>query len=69
MPTRNLPDILVNIEHWTRFTRGFGPASGKDPKLKGATTRYRMLLHGKRGDPYGDRMAKAPQRLILRRTI
>jgi hypothetical protein len=33
LPTRNLLDILANIERWTRFTRGFGPASGKDPKL------------------------------------
>ena len=44
LPTRNLLDILANIERWTRFTRGFGPASGKDPKLKGATTRYLQNL-------------------------
>src|SRR3546814_7597565 len=25
LPTRNLLDILANIEHWTHFTRHFGP--------------------------------------------
>jgi hypothetical protein len=35
MPTRDLLDILVNIEHWTNFTRHFGPWSGSDPKLEG----------------------------------
>lgn len=36
MPTRNLLDILVNIEHWTNFTRNFGPLSGSDPKVERA---------------------------------
>jgi TnpA family transposase len=40
MPTRNLLDILVNIEHWTNFTRHFGPLSGSDPKLERAAERY-----------------------------
>ena len=40
MPTRNLLDILVNIEHWTHFTRHFGPLSGSDPKLERAAERY-----------------------------
>ena len=40
MPTRNLPDILVNIEHWTNFTRHFGPLSGSDPKIERAAERY-----------------------------
>ena len=40
MPTRNLPDILVNIEHWTNFTRHFGPLSGSDPKIDRAAERY-----------------------------
>jgi TnpA family transposase len=44
LTTRNLLDILANMERWTRFTRGFGPASGKDPKRKGAATRYLQTL-------------------------
>lgn len=40
MPTRNLLDILVNIEHWTNFTRHFGPLSGSNPKLERAAERY-----------------------------
>ena len=40
MPTRSLLDILVNIEHWTNFTRHFGPLSGSDPKLERAAERY-----------------------------
>jgi TnpA family transposase len=40
MPTRNLLDILINIEHWTNFTRHFGPLSGTDPKLNRAAERY-----------------------------
>lgn len=40
LPTRNLLDILANIEHWTRFTRHFGPISGHEPKIKQATERY-----------------------------
>ncbi|KAF1007402.1 MAG: hypothetical protein GAK28_01744 [Luteibacter sp.] len=40
LPTRNLLDILANIEHWTHFTRHFGPISGNEPKIKQATERY-----------------------------
>jgi TnpA family transposase len=40
MPIRHLLDILANIEHWTHFTRHFGPISGHDPKIKQATQRY-----------------------------
>ena len=40
MPTRNLLDILVHIEHWTNFTRHFGPLSGADPKIERAAERY-----------------------------
>jgi TnpA family transposase len=40
MPTRNLLDILINMEHWTNFSRHFGPLSGSDPKLDQAAERY-----------------------------
>ncbi|RQU96227.1 Tn3 family transposase [Burkholderia cenocepacia] len=40
LPTRNMLDILANIEHWTHFTRHFGPLSGSDPKIPKAAERY-----------------------------
>ncbi len=40
MPVRNLLDVLANIEHWTHFTRHFGPLSGHDPKIRNAAERY-----------------------------
>jgi TnpA family transposase len=40
LPTRNLLDILANIEHGTHFTRHFGPISGNEPNIKQATERY-----------------------------
>jgi hypothetical protein len=33
MPERHLLDILKHAEHWSRYTRHFGPPSGSDPKL------------------------------------
>src|SRR2546430_13674455 len=37
---RNLLDILLNINHWTDFTRHFGPLSGDDARLRNARARY-----------------------------
>ncbi|HEY0846796.1 MAG TPA: Tn3 family transposase, partial [Noviherbaspirillum sp.] len=44
MPTRNLLDVLANLEHWVGFTRHFGPISGSDPKLKRAAERYLLTI-------------------------
>lgn len=41
---RNLLDVLANIEHWTGFTRNFGPQSGDDPKLRNARERYLLTV-------------------------
>lgn len=41
---RNLLDVLANIEHWTGFTRHFGPLSGNDPKLRSARERYLLTV-------------------------
>ena len=41
---RNLLDILANIEHWTGFTRNFGPKSGDDPKLRNPRERYLLTV-------------------------
>lgn len=44
MPNRNLLDVLANIEHWTHFTRHFGPLSGSDPKIRHAADRYLLTI-------------------------
>jgi len=46
MPERNLLDVLCNAEHWTRWTRHFGPPSGSDPKLERAAERYILTAFG-----------------------
>lgn len=46
MPERHLLDILKNAEHWSRFTRHFGPPSGSDPKLAQAVQRYLFTVFG-----------------------
>ena len=46
MPERHLLDILKNTEHWSRFTRHFGPPSGSDPKLAQAVQRYLFTVFG-----------------------
>lgn len=44
MPNRNLLDVLANIEHWTHFTRHFGPLAGSDPKIRHAAERYLLTI-------------------------
>ena len=44
MPQRSLLDILVNVEHLTKFTQHFGPASGSEPKLERAAERYLLTI-------------------------
>jgi hypothetical protein len=42
LPERHLQDILCRVDHWTGFTRHFGPLSGNAPK--GADARAKQLL-------------------------
>jgi TnpA family transposase len=46
MPERHLLDILKHTEHWTGYTRHFGPPSGADPKLANAIQRYLFTVFG-----------------------
>ena len=46
MPERHLLDILKHAEHWSRYTRHFGPPSGADPKLTQAVQRYLFTVFG-----------------------
>ena len=40
LPERTIIEILGNVQHWTGWTRHFGPLSGSDPKLERPTERY-----------------------------
>jgi hypothetical protein len=46
MPERHLLDVLKHVQHWSSFTRHFGPLSGSDPKLEDATKRYLFAVFG-----------------------
>ncbi|MEE9359202.1 MAG: Tn3 family transposase [Hyphomicrobium sp.] len=46
IPERQLLDVLKNVEHWTGYTRHFGPPSGADPKLANAVRRYLFTIFG-----------------------
>ena len=46
IPERHLLDILRHAEHWSRYTRHFGPASGSDPKLAQAVKSYLFTVFG-----------------------
>jgi len=46
MTERHLLDILKHTEHWSRYTRHFGPPSGADPKLAQAIQRYLLTVFG-----------------------
>lgn len=46
MPERHLLDILKNVEHWSNFTKHFGPPSGAKPKIKDAIRRYIFTIFG-----------------------
>lgn len=46
MPERHLLDILKNVQHWTGFSRHFGPPSGSDPKLREADRQYVLTVFG-----------------------
>ncbi len=46
MPERHLLDVLKHTQHWSSFTRHFGPLSGSDSKLDDATKRYLFVVFG-----------------------
>ncbi len=43
---RHLLDILKRADHWSGYTRHFGPPSGSDPKLAQAVQRYLFTVFG-----------------------
>ena len=46
MTERHLLDILKRADHWSGYTRHFGPPSGSDPKLAHAVQRYLFTVFG-----------------------
>lgn len=40
LPERTILEVLGNVQHWTGWTRHFGPLSGSDPKLDRPMERY-----------------------------
>ncbi len=46
MTERHLLDILKRTNHWSGYTRHFGPPSGSDPKLAHAVQRYLFTVFG-----------------------
>lgn len=46
LPERHLLDVLKRAEHWSRFTRHFGPPSRADPKLARPVPRYLFTIFG-----------------------
>jgi len=40
LPEQHLLDILCRVDHWTTFSRHFGPLSGSDPKMEDAQARH-----------------------------
>src|SRR3954451_4016173 len=38
--------VSKHAEHWSRYTRHFGPPSGSDPKLAQAVQRYLFTVFG-----------------------
>ena len=46
MPERHLLDILKDVQHWSNYTKHFGPPSGSDSKLANAGSRYLFTVFG-----------------------
>lgn len=64
MQERNILDILCNVEHWTKWTRHFGPLSGSDPKLENAVERYIITSFG-----YGCNLGPTQTSKHMRNTV
>ncbi|MFK7848125.1 MAG: Tn3 family transposase [Rhodothermales bacterium] len=46
MPERHLLDILKNVQHWSGYTKHFGPPSGSDTKMSDSNSRYLFTVFG-----------------------
>jgi TnpA family transposase len=64
LPERTVLDILCNVEHWTHWTKHFGPLSGSDSKLEDPTERYIVTTFG-----YGCNLGPTQTAKHMRNTI
>ena len=46
MPERHLLDVLKNVQHWSNYTKYFGPPSGTDTKIPCSGNRYLFTVFG-----------------------
>jgi len=46
MPEHHLLDMLKNVQHWSDFTKHFGPPSGSKTKMQDAVNRYLFTVFG-----------------------
>lgn len=46
LPEHHLLDILKDVQHWSNYTKHFGPPSGSDSKLANASSRYLFTVFG-----------------------
>ena len=46
MPERHLLDILKHVQHWSHYTKHFGPPSGSSPKLSNPENDYLFTIFG-----------------------
>jgi hypothetical protein len=61
LPSRTLLEILCNVQHYTHWTRHFGPLSGSDPKLEAPTERHILVTFA-----YGCNLGAAQAAIHLR---
>lgn len=46
VPERHLLDILKDVQHWSNYTKHFGPPSGTDTKMIDSSSRYLFTVFG-----------------------
>ncbi len=46
VPERHLLDILKDVQHWSNYTKHFGPPSGSDSKMADTGSRYLFTVFG-----------------------
>jgi TnpA family transposase len=64
LPERNVIDILAYVDHYTSWTRHFGPLSGADPKLDQPIERYILTAFA-----YGCNLGPAQAARHMRGTV
>lgn len=69
LPVRHLLDLLKDVQHWTRYTRNFGPPSGSSPKLPNPGTSYLFAIFGYGCNLGATQTASHAPELVNRQTL